>query len=137
MIGKSNSTKGIKRPQQSGKNHPYWKGGKYSTPEGYIYIFKPKHPFSTKLGYVYEHRLIMEKYLGRFLKPKEVVHHMNHIKNDNRIENLMLMTNKSHPAEHKINTWSRHFSECIICHSQKSKHASKGICNKCYKSSRK
>lgn len=88
-----------------GKTHPNvklfgnkngrWKGGKIKTTEGYIYIYKPNHPFSRKDRYVREHRLVMEKYLGRYLKPEEVVHHINNIKSDNRLENLILFNTKS------------------------------------------
>lgn len=56
--------------------------------EGYIYRFIPEHPNCTIEGYYLEHRLVVEKKLGRFLEEKEVVHHINHIKNDNRIDNL-------------------------------------------------
>jgi len=82
------------------EKHPNWKGGRVKV-NNYICIKKPEHPFPNKQNYVYEHRLIMEKFLGRYLKPKEVVHHKGtkypigsiEDKQDNRIENLMLFTN--------------------------------------------
>lgn len=82
------------------KIHPEkWTGWKMST--GYIVIYSPNHPNSNSDGYVAEHRLIMEKKLGRYLDKKEIVHHKNHIRDDNRIENLMLLkSNKEHGKEH-------------------------------------
>ena len=86
-----------------GKKHSKWNGGRIVTSFGYILIYSPKHPNRNKMGkgYVLEHRLIMEKKIGRFLTKKEVVHHLNGIKSDNRIENLLLTTKSQHVAHHK------------------------------------
>ena len=70
--------------------------------DGYIAIYFPDHPKSNKDGYIMEHDLIMECYIGRWLKDDEVVHHKNHIRNDNRIKNLELLTKKEHARLHMI-----------------------------------
>jgi hypothetical protein len=77
-----------------------WKGGRYED-NGYVLICMGEHPFAVSNGYVLEHRLVMEKHIGRTLLPTEVVHHINGIRNDNRIENLMLYSsNKEHQSMH-------------------------------------
>ncbi len=82
------------------EKHHNWKGGRVYH-RGYVLILKPEHPHCNQTGYVYEHRLVMEKFLKRYLLPNEVVHHKNDIKDDNRIENLELFKNKSeHIAFH-------------------------------------
>ncbi len=69
---------------------------------GYKEIYKPDHPFSTKRGYIMEHRLIMEDFIKRYLKPEEKVHHINHDRLDNRFINLKLFKNQSiHIGLHK------------------------------------
>ena len=79
-----------------GKDNPrYGKGkGWFKDVDGYIqvYIGNRKHPRARK-GMVYQHILVMEKSINRYLKPKEVVHHRNGIRDDNRIENLELFKN--------------------------------------------
>ncbi len=70
--------------------------GRRQTKKGYIATWKPLHPSAGKSGYVMEHRLVMESHLGRFLKRNEVVHHKNGVKDDNRLENLELMSKRKH-----------------------------------------
>jgi predicted DNA-binding protein YlxM (UPF0122 family) len=84
-----------------GSNNPNWKG-KVKRSTGYIAIRKVNHPYAAKDGYVMEHRLVMEKALGRYLKPDEDVHHINRIKDDNRIENLMLLSKSQHARFHGL-----------------------------------
>lgn len=98
--GQVSHNKGKKMPEISGANHPQWKGGRIRR-KGYIFLHRPDHPYCDSLGYVREHRLVMEEHLGRFLEPKEVVHHVNEVKDDNRLENLELFAdNGKHTAHH-------------------------------------
>src|SRR6185312_9806410 len=64
-----------------------WKGGTYYHSDGYVYEYAPDHPAAASAkGYVLQHRLVMEDKLGRLLKPSELVHHINEVKDDNRPE---------------------------------------------------
>jgi hypothetical protein len=59
-----------------------------------IYPGEPYFEMATKQGRMYrilEHRLVVARSLGRLLKPWEMVHHINGIKNDNRLDNLELL----------------------------------------------
>lgn len=69
-------------------------------PDGYISVYCPDNSRANKEGYVMEHILIMQEHINRVLKDDEVVHHKNKIRNDNRIENLQLMTFKEHARLH-------------------------------------
>ncbi len=84
-----------------GSNNGNWHGGKTTTNRGYKKVLKKGHPRGDRDGYVLEHILVMEKHLGRYLDRKEVVHHINHNKLDNRIENLKLYSSHAeHLKEH-------------------------------------
>lgn len=81
----------------SGDKNPKWNGGVLTHEKGYKYIYLPDHPDAIRMGYVFEHRLVMEKKLGRRLSKKEVVHHINGVVTDNRPENLEIFSSN---AEH-------------------------------------
>lgn len=74
--------------------------GHIITHNGYRMIMVPDHPYADAKGYVREHRYVMEKRVGRYLTPGELVHHRNGNKLDNRIENLALDTLANHTAFH-------------------------------------
>ncbi len=68
---------------------------------GYVQIQMPGHPFADHKGYVREHRLVVEQKIGRYLRPEEVVHHIDGDKQNNKIGNLMLFsTHRKHLQFH-------------------------------------
>jgi hypothetical protein len=82
-----------------GDLNPNFNGGRYANTDGYICILIPG-PGRSK--YILEHRLVMERHIGRPLLSDEVIHHKNGNKQDNRIENLELMTSSDHSLHHAI-----------------------------------
>lgn len=87
-----------------GSSNTQWNGGRHKSIAGYIMVHKPDHPNNIN-GYVRENRLVLEKSLGRYLNKDEVAHHINHIKDDNRVENLQLMTKSVHATHHNNVRW--------------------------------
>jgi len=69
---------------------------------GYVWVHSPQHPFKDARNNVLEHRLVVERHIGRHLSREEVVHHVNETKDDNRPENLIAFSSKSaHVRFHK------------------------------------
>ena len=103
---KGRFVKGSQKPKNAyswgtREENPRWKGGVLLNHSGYILRSMKTHPNCDIRGYVFEHRLIMEKHLGRTLKESEVVHHINGDKTDNNIENLMLFSSHSEHMRHE------------------------------------
>ncbi len=94
--------------KRKAEKHPLWKGGRYLDSDGYVLILNAKHPFCQIKGTVFEHRIVMEHHLGRYLNSEEVVHHINGIKDDNRIGNLMLFSSHAEHIryEHRSNKYA-------------------------------
>lgn len=92
---------------RTGENNSSWTGGRHYTVHGYVLInmsllserekdlFKPMFA-DGDCGRVREHRLVVARKLGRPLKTSEIVHHLNGIKDDNRLENLLLSDKAKH-----------------------------------------
>jgi len=80
-------------------NNWNWKGGRKEW-NGYVFIHLQPDDFfysmADRNGYVREHRLVIAKQIGRCLQLWEIVHHKNHIRNDNRIGNLQLVSDDRH-----------------------------------------
>lgn len=77
----------------------------FHKPSGYWLVkLPPDDPMiemANGQSYVRQHRLVMADHIGRPLDQDETVHHVNHDRGDNRIENLQLMARADHDAMHQ------------------------------------
>jgi len=87
--------KGIKRIDMVGNKNPNYKG-RYYRADGYVVQYNNNYPRNQVL----EHRYLVEQLLNRRLYPHEIVHHKNGIKDDNRLENLEIITRGEHNKLH-------------------------------------
>ena len=87
---------------RKGENNSAWKGGRLLSKDGYVLVLHPERYHKKGISrYMLEHRLVMERKIGRKLESNEIVHHLNGIRTDNRIENLVLING---PFGHE--TWT-------------------------------
>jgi hypothetical protein len=90
----------IKSEAMKGESSGNFKGYRRKTTKGYITLYRPNEPGTDRNGLIMEHRYLMAQHIGRAIRNDEAVHHINGIKNDNRIDNLQLMTVGEHSALH-------------------------------------
>ena len=81
---------------RKGDKHPSWRGGRHLNNQGYVCILEPSNHHANNRGYVLEHILVWEKAHNQSLPDGWVIHHVNGIKDDNRIENLAGLPDRKH-----------------------------------------
>jgi hypothetical protein len=79
-----------------GDKNPHWKGGEMLDKDGYVLVKKRDHPRCNAIGYIRKHRLVYEEYHKCVILSWAAIHHINGIKDDNRIDNLELMSKVNH-----------------------------------------
>ncbi len=80
-----------------------WKGGKSKAKSGHIIILKPEGD-THKHRYILEHRFMWEQAHGK-LPEGYVVHHLNGIKDDNHLENLVALPRSAHSGSTVLNAF--------------------------------
>lgn len=87
---------------ESKKGHlnPCWNGGRKVVSSGHIKIYCPEHPYADVNRSVFEHRLVMEAHLGRYLEQHELIHHVDGNPANNELSNLEIVTRSEHGKKH-------------------------------------
>lgn len=87
----------------AGSNSYRWTGGrknKRGKKGGHILAYAPNHPNADRVGYVAEHRLVVERDLGRYLSQDEHVHHIDGDPQNNDLSNLAVVSVHEHRMAH-------------------------------------
>lgn len=101
---------------QPGKNNHQYVSGRRIDLDGYALVTAPdNHPFARKRPnrenwIIFEHRLVMEKHLGRYLLPNEVVDHIDGLTLHNEVENLRIFQKNGEHLRETISGLSKHIS---------------------------
>lgn len=126
----------MNKRKRIGKDHPHYKNGKTISSHGYVILCSKE--WGANAGR-YEHRVVMERHLGRKLKRGEIVHHKNGVKTDNRISNLQVMSRADHNREHG----NGQMLACTSCGAERwyskalaARLAKPYLCRKCYRAVR-
>lgn len=100
---------------------------RFQMSDGYVRVSAPH-------GHKAEHRIVVERHLGRDLRPNEQVHHINGVKHDNRIENLQVVSAKEHAAIHLVlaDRWAKEHDCCVECGLSEFAHVAGGFCRRCH-----
>ena len=79
----------------------WYRGGQSrAVGNGYVKEYNPFHRNADSRGFVSQHRLVLERHLGRLLDRREVVHHIDNNKKNNAIENLQLFESQAEHLSH-------------------------------------
>lgn len=91
-----------------------WKIDKTS---GYVYTLDGNSPYSNSQGKVYQHHYVMCQKIGRVLLPDECVHHIDRNRSNNKLENLLLLTNSEHGKLHALEDrgYTPEIRACSVC----------------------
>ena len=117
-IGKKQSNLTIKKRVSKVKGQHRVKIGTRIRYLGYIKIYLPDNLMADKSSYVYEHRLVMAKFIGRNITSTEKIHHINGKKDDNRIKNLALFKNRSEHSKFRHYGANVGLVICPYCYKQ-------------------